>query len=116
MSETKDTFTIPPFSTPTIADVLLAHGVSRTYFGAGWNTYVQDPNSPSNVYCNICNPFQYETKIMTNSAIRTNDIQDTTSLYNDIADNELPAVSIVKPGGSTTAIPNPRNSTSSGRS
>ena len=97
--DTVDKYVIPQSSTPTIADVLLAHGVSWTYFGEGWNAYVQDPSNPTDVYCNICNPFQYETKIMTNPSIRSNDIQDTTSLYNDITDNELPAVSFVKPGG-----------------
>jgi len=96
--DTIDTYAIPPSSTPTIADVMLAHGVSWTYFGEGWNAYVQDPQNPTDVYCNICNPFQYETKIMTNPTIRSNDIQDTTSLYNDITDDELPAVSFVKPG------------------
>ncbi len=97
--DTIDTYTIPPSSTPTIADVLLAHGISWTYFGEGWDAYVENPEASTDVYCNICNPFQYETRIMTNPLIRTNDIKDTLDLYNDIVDNELPAVSFVKPGG-----------------
>ncbi len=97
--DTVDTYTIPPSSTPTIADVLLAHGVSWTYFGEGWDAYVQNPESPTDVYCNICNPFQYETAIMTNPTIRTNDIRDTKDLYADLFDGQLPAVSFVKPGG-----------------
>ena len=50
-------------------------------------------------YCNICNPFQYDTSIMANAAIRTAHIQDTANLYADIADGKLPAVSFVKPSG-----------------
>ncbi len=97
--DTTDTYTIPPSSTPTIADVLLAHNVSWHYYGEGWDAYVQNPANPNNVYCNICNPFQYETKIMTNPAIRDADLKDTKDLYQDIADGQLPAVSFVKPGG-----------------
>jgi phospholipase C len=50
-------------------------------------------------YCNICNPFQYDTSIMANPAVRTAHIQDTIDLYNDIRQGTLPAVSIVKPSG-----------------
>jgi len=92
--------TAPPSSTPTIADVLLQAGISWTYYGEGWNAYLQDPagTAPNDVYCVVCNPFQYETSIMTNAAVRTNDIRDSADLYTDIAANELPAVSFVKPG------------------
>jgi phospholipase C len=50
-------------------------------------------------YCNICNPFQYDTSIMANAKIREAHIQDTLNLYTDIANSSLPAVSIVKPSG-----------------
>jgi phospholipase C len=50
-------------------------------------------------YCNICNPFQYDTSIMANAKIRDAHIQDTLNLYTDIANSSLPAVSIVKPSG-----------------
>jgi phospholipase C len=53
----------------------------------------------SDQYCNICNPFQYATSIMTNAAVRTAHLQDTTDLYNDIQKGTLPAVSFVKPSG-----------------
>ncbi|HUO34784.1 MAG TPA: alkaline phosphatase family protein [Candidatus Acidoferrum sp.] len=53
----------------------------------------------SDEYCTICNPFQYDTSIMANSAIREAHIQDTANLYNDITGGTLPAVSIVKPSG-----------------
>jgi len=97
--DTVDTFTIPPSSTPTIADVLLANQVSWRYYGEGWNAYVQNPSSPANVYCNICNPFQYETAIMTNADVRATNLKDTTDLYTDLGNGQLPAVAFVKPGG-----------------
>jgi phospholipase C len=94
-------FTIPPSSVRHIGDVLSEHKVSYTYFGEDWDVYQTDPyeQKMNDAYCNICNPFQYATDIMTNPAQRAAHIQDTTALYADIAGNTLPAVSLVKPSG-----------------
>jgi phospholipase C len=94
-------FSIPPTAQPHIGDVLSTAGLSYTYFGAGWDLYTSDPTgaNPYDRYCNICNPFQYATDIMTNPAQREAHIQDTTNLYEDIQQGVLPAVSIVKPDG-----------------
>src|SRR5581483_5482944 len=93
-------FVIPPSSVPTIADVLMANNVSWKYYGEGWNLYVQDPaNYSLHRYCDICNPFQYESAIMTNQTVRENNLKDITDLYNDIQTGTLPAVSFVKPDG-----------------
>jgi phospholipase C len=94
-------FTIPPTSTPTIGDELLAHDISWAYYGDQWNRYVADPNGtdPTDLYCNICNPFQYESSIMGNPAVRDAHMKDTIDLYNNIANGWLPAFSIVKPSG-----------------
>lgn len=94
-------YTIPPTAQPHIGDVLSAAGLSYTYYGEGWNLYVTDPagTNPYDAYCNICNPFQYATDIMTNPTQVSAHIQDTTSLYLGISTNNLPAVSIVKPSG-----------------
>ena len=133
-------FTIPPSSTPSIGDVMIAHNVSWKYYGDQWDDYagVGNPKQPpcavptlsntncyiaedkyqfnygpagspnfgngqpivyADEYCNICNPFQYDTSIMTNPTVRQAHIQDTIDLYNDIKNNTLPAVSIVKPSG-----------------
>jgi phospholipase C len=98
---TTSAFTIPPTAQPHIGDVLSAAGISYTYFGEGWNLYVSDPagTNPYDAYCNICNPFQYASDIMTNPTQVEAHIQDTTSLYEDIDTGTLPAVSIVKPSG-----------------
>jgi phospholipase C len=94
---TANPFTVPPSPTPSIGNVLLAAQVSFHWYGEGWNQYVDDPNNPTDVYCNICNPFQYQTSIMTNEGLRTSVNKDTADLYTDIQGDILPAVSFVKP-------------------
>jgi phospholipase C len=128
-NEANTPFTIPPSSTRSIGDVLIDHHVSWKYYGDQWNNYagygtpgtpgyiapdpyqlnygsVGSPNywdgSPivnADEYCNICNPFQYDTSIMANAAVRTKHIQDLANLYSDIENGTLPAVSITKPSG-----------------
>jgi len=100
-------FTIPPSSTPSIGDRLIASGISWKYYGDQWNNYVKDKyqlnygaiGKDSDEYCNICNPFQYDTSIMADATARNAHIQDTANLYEDIKNGTLPAVSIVKPSG-----------------
>ena len=100
-------FTIPPSSVPSIGDEMLAKNISWKYYGDQWNNYVNDPyqlnygavGKNSDEYCNICNPFQYDTSIMSHPAIRNAHIQDSANLYSDIANGTLPAVSFVKPSG-----------------
>jgi len=127
-------FTIPPSSTPSIGDDMIAHNISWKYYGDQWNDYagnaqlgipedkyeinygavgslnelgtaeIQYPDE----YCNICNPFQYDTSIMANPAVRDAHIDDITGpngLYSDITNGTLPAVSIVKPSGFTDGHP-----------
>ncbi|MBV9769819.1 MAG: hypothetical protein JOZ32_09630 [Bryobacterales bacterium] len=100
-------FTIPPSSTRSIGDLLIAADISWKYYGDQWNNYVNDPyqlnygavGASTDEYCNICNPFQYDTSIMANPPVRAAHIQDTTNLYSDIQNGTLPAVSFVKPSG-----------------
>ena len=100
-------FTIPPSSTPSIGDDLSAHNISWKYYGDQWDRYINDPyqlnwgnNGPTaDEYCNICNPFQYDTSIMSHPDQVAKHIQDTLDLYNDINNGTLPAVSVVKPSG-----------------
>jgi phospholipase C len=94
------TFTIPPSSVRTIGDELNERRISWRYYGAGWDNYVKDPNGPTgSIYCNICNPFQYETSIMTSATQRQEHIADVTKLESDIQNGTLPAVSFIKPDG-----------------
>jgi phospholipase C len=90
------TYTIPPSPVPTIGDSLIAEGIPWKYYGEGWNSFVA--NSPQSTYCNICNPFLYETSIMSDPKLVSGHLKDTADLYSDIARGDLPAVSFVKPG------------------
>lgn len=96
-------FTIPPSNVRTIGDELNENNISWKYYGDQWNAYVANPDGLyvqlNNQYCNICNPFQYVTSIMTNAALRKAHLQDTINLYQDIKNGTLPAVSFVKPSG-----------------
>ena len=90
-------FTIPPVPTPSIGDVMLNNAVSFAWFGEGWDQSVAEPSNPDNVYCNICNPFNYQSKFMADPALRAVATQDTADFYNDLHSDNLPAVSFVKP-------------------
>jgi phospholipase C len=100
-------FTIPPSSVRSIGDEMIDKKVSWKYYGDQWNNYVPDPyqlnygavGPNTDEYCNICNPFQYDTSIMANASVRAAHIQDTANLYSDIQNGTLPAVSFVKPSG-----------------
>jgi phospholipase C len=106
-------FTIPPSSTPSIGDVLNAKKISWKYYGDQWNNYVGDPyqenygtpGPTADEYCNICNPFQYDTSIMANPEQIETHITDSVDLYADLASGTLPAVSVVKPSGYTDGHP-----------
>lgn len=100
-------FTIPPTSQRSIGDVLLENNVSWKSYNDQWDTYLTDKYQQdfgkvgplSDAYCNICNGFQYQTQIMTNTPMRNSHIFDTDQLYQDIESGNLPAVSFVKPSG-----------------
>ena len=74
--DTTDTFTIPPGADAQHRQRAADGKVSFTWYGEGWIQYDgQNPTDPTNVYCNICNPFQYQTSIMTNQAVREQVLQ-----------------------------------------
>jgi phospholipase C len=95
-------FTIPPSPLRDIGDELNEKNISWAYYGDQWSTYLANPDgnyvTADNTYCNICNPFQYSTSIMTSASGRSH-LQDTTALYQAIQGGSLPAVSYVKPDG-----------------
>ena len=87
-------YSIGPQTIPNIGDALSAHNISWRNYAGGFSVASHDP--PENdLYCAICNGFQYATSVMTTS-LRQN-LVDLTQLYSDIATNQLPAVSFVKP-------------------
>lgn len=94
-------FTIPPTTQKSIGDTLVAANVPFKYYGEDWDLFVTDPSESNsfNEYCNICNPFEYQTQFFATQAAREKYQADTTQLYADIDTGNLPAVSIVKPSG-----------------
>lgn len=96
-----DQFAIPPSTLRTIGDELSERRISWAYFGDQYNRYQTDPHfqDPTNVYCDICNPFQYVSSIMTNATARAEHLKDTLDFYQGVRNGELPAVSFVKPSG-----------------
>jgi phospholipase C len=91
---TSTPFAVPPQTLPSIADELSARGISWKYYGQGYNAAVS--GQPSS-FCGICDPFQYESSIMTTSL--RNNIQDYSNFATDVQNNTLPAVSFIKPDG-----------------
>jgi phospholipase C len=89
-------FTIPPTQQNNIGLLLSKHHVTWKYYGEGFDGGKED--GEAGTFCNICDPFLYSTQIMTNPTLRANN-QDIRDLYNDIQNDTLPAVSIVKPDG-----------------
>jgi phospholipase C len=93
-------FTIPPSQVRTIGDTLNDASISWSYYGAGWDNYVKNPSSDvGSIYCNICNPFLYETSIMTSAKQRQEHLKDIPDLTADIKQGTLPSVSFIKPDG-----------------
>ncbi len=87
-------FAIGPQTVKTIGDALSARKVSWKYYGEGMN-FAADPAVANELYCGICNPFQYSRSIMTGPL--KNNLQDLDVFFADVSDGTLPAVSFVKP-------------------
>lgn len=87
-------FTVPPTTQQNLGLLLSRNHISWSYYGEGWNHGKE--SGENGTYCNICDPFLYSKQIMTNPNLRKN-LKGIRGLYKDIADGNLPAVSIVKP-------------------
>jgi len=86
---------IPPVTMTSIGDLLTAKKIPWKYYGGSYN--VSGTGTPlDGVYCNICNPFEYQLNY---PAMRADHMRDVTDLFNDLQSGTLPAVSYVKPDG-----------------
>jgi phospholipase C len=122
---------IPPSPVKTIGDSLNAKNITWEYFGGQYNNAVVlagiaaaspallDNGAPLTnaalggganglehalgvLYCQICNPFQYATSIMTDipaGSTHPAHLGDTVDLIADIQNTTLPSVSFGKPDG-----------------
>src|SRR5262249_26662229 len=96
-------FTLPPQSNPTIADVMTTYGVSWKYYSADRG---DDPtvfaSSVDGVpllfhsYCGICDPLTGYLSIMKHPREEAK-LQNYGAFLNDVHNGTLPAVSFVRP-------------------
>jgi phospholipase C len=87
-------FAIGPQTIPTIGDSLSAANISWKYYGEGFSQ-AADPLLASQLYCAICNGFQFSRSIMT-GPLKAN-LQDLPAFFTDVTAGTLPAVSFIKP-------------------
>ena len=93
----------------------LAANISWKYYGEGWDLYVTDPTGSNTYdrYCNICNPFQYATSIMTNPALREEHINDVPTCSKTSKRTIFPLFPLLSLAGSQMATLHLRSSTCS---
>jgi acid phosphatase len=87
---------VPPTIQRSIGDALAEKGISWRFYGGGLNR---------GGYCQICNPFEYQTQFMVDPAVRTDHLKDTVDLFADIANGTLPSVSFAHPDGALDGHP-----------
>jgi phospholipase C len=87
---------IPAQTIRSIGDVLTARNIPWKYYGGAYNASGVTTNPFNGLYCNICNPFEYELNY---PSMRADHMRDVTDLFTDIQNGTLPAVTYVKPDG-----------------
>jgi phospholipase C len=71
---------IPPVTMTSIGDLLSAKKIPWKYYGGGYN--VSGTGAPlDGLYCNICNPFEYQLNY---PAMRADHKTDVTDLFSDL--------------------------------
>ncbi|MBV9243596.1 MAG: phosphoesterase, partial [Methylobacteriaceae bacterium] len=92
---------IPPVTMTSIGDLLSAKKIPWKYYGGSYT--VSGTGAPlDKLYCNICNPFEYQLNY---PAMRAEHMRDVTDLFVDLKNGTLPAVSYVKPDGAMDGHP-----------
>jgi phospholipase C len=86
---------VPPTMQQSIGDVLSAKNIPWKYYSGAFNA--SGTGGPlDGLYCNICNPFEYESVY---PSMVADHMRDVTDLFADLKNGSLPAVSYVKPDG-----------------
>jgi phospholipase C len=92
---------VPPTMQQSIGDVLTTNNIPWKYYGGSFNA--SGTTSPfTSAYCNICNPFEYESNY---PSMVADHMRDVTDLFTDLVSGTLPAVSYVKPDGTMDGHP-----------
>src|SRR5215475_7459746 len=80
---------IPPVTMTSIGDLLSAKNIPWKYYGGSYT--VSGTGAPlDGIYCDICNPFEYQLNY---PAMRADHMRDVTDLFTDLKNGTLPAVS-----------------------
>ena len=86
---------VPQTMQKSIGDVLTASNIPWKYYGGGFDA--SGTGGPlDGLYCNICNPFEYQANY---PSVVADHMRDVTDLFTDLVNGTLPAVSYVKPDG-----------------
>jgi len=83
-------YTLPPQTLPNIGEELSRAHISWKYYIGGLR-----PDGANDAWCSICNPMQFSKNVMT-TALRK-DITGVSDFFRDVEDDQLPAVSFVRP-------------------
>jgi phospholipase C len=104
-------FTLPPQSNPTIADLLTAHEVSWKYYSGDrgddrtvFQTNVDGVPLLFHAYCGICDPLTGYSSIMQNPSEEAK-LQNYGDFLADVEGDTMPAVSFVRPFESLAGHP-----------
>ena len=92
---------VPTVTMTSIGDLLSAKNIPWKYYGGGYA--VSGTGTPlDGLYCNICNPFEYQLNY---PAMRADHMRDVTDLFTDLKNGTMPAVAYVKPDGAMDGHP-----------
>jgi phospholipase C len=92
---------VPTVTMTSIGDLLSAKNIPWKYYGGGYA--VSGTGTPlDGLYCNICNPFEYQLNY---PAMRADHMRDVTDLFTDLKNGTMPAVAYVKPDGTMDGHP-----------
>ena len=104
-------FTLPPQSNRTIADVMTAHGISWKYYSGDrgddptvFPTAIDGVPLLFHSYCGICDPLTGYSSIMKNPSEEAK-LQNYGSFLEDVHNETLPSVSFVRPFESLAGHP-----------
>ncbi len=92
---------VPQTMQRSIGDVLSANNIPWKYYGGGFNA--DGTGGPfDQTYCNICNPFEYQSNY---PGVVADHMRDGTDLFTDLANRPLPPVPYVEPDGTMDGHP-----------
>jgi phospholipase C len=94
---------VPNLTDPTIGDRLTEKGVSWAWYSGGWNQALVGNADPNFQYHH--QPFAFYAKYADGTAAKTEHLKDEQLFFSALAQDQLPAVSFIKPIGNDNEHP-----------